>query len=84
VKDFGLRCGADQRTHPESSNRRLKQADACGKQMGRRGVVDVFIDLWPHRRKMKWFRHSLLRLPMNHSMCAAALGAWLVRNVLHP
>ncbi len=38
--------------------------------VGRHGAAKVVF-----RKKMKWFRHSLFRLPMNRSMCAAALGA---------
>ncbi len=33
--------------------RNSKQADTCGKKLGRRRVVLMCLDLWPHRRESK-------------------------------
>ncbi len=45
-------CDAEPASAPTLSRRtgNSKQADACGKNMGRRRVVVVCLDLWPHRR----------------------------------
>ncbi len=72
-------CDTDPTNAPTPSRRtgNSKQADACGKKMGRRRVVGVYIDLWPHRRHFKdpfSAAHCLTEARSSHFKADLGLG----------